>query len=58
MTRDRFLSYLGQQGIVNSTPTQYDGQPGIRAALVNWMTEEHDIQLALESMLACRAKID
>ncbi|PVZ84803.1 aspartate aminotransferase family protein [Serratia sp. S1B] len=58
VARDRFLAYLDQQGVVRCTPTQYDGQPGIRAALVNWMTEEHDIQLALESMLACRAKID
>ncbi|KEY60774.1 pyridoxal-dependent decarboxylase [Serratia sp. DD3] len=58
MTRDRFLSYLDQQGIVRCTPTQYNGQPAIRAALVNWMTQEHDIQLALESLLACRAQID
>lgn len=52
--RDRFLARLDQHGMVRCTPTHYAGQPGIRAALVNWMTEERDITLALESMRTCR----
>ncbi|HCK00140.1 MAG TPA: aspartate aminotransferase family protein [Serratia grimesii] len=52
--RDRFIAQLDRQGIVRCTPTRYNGQPGIRAALVNWMTQEADIHLALESMQHCR----
>lgn len=58
MARDRFIEHLNQAGIVRCTPTLYGGQPGIRAALVNWMTEEQDITLTLASMLACRALVD
>jgi len=54
VARDRFLARLDQHGVVRCTPTHYNGQPGIRAALVNWMTEERDITLALESMQTCR----
>ncbi|OMQ24476.1 pyridoxal phosphate-dependent decarboxylase family protein [Serratia oryzae] len=54
--RDRFLARLDQHGVVRCTPTHYAGQPGIRAALVNWMTEERDIILALESMRTCRSE--
>lgn len=52
--RDRFLARLDKHGVVRCTPTHYAGQPGIRAALVNWMTEERDITLALASMRTCR----
>ncbi|CAI2414558.1 TPA: aspartate aminotransferase family protein [Serratia liquefaciens] len=51
--RDRFIARLDRHGIVRCTPTYYHGQPGIRAALVNWMTQERDIHLALESMRYC-----
>jgi glutamate/tyrosine decarboxylase-like PLP-dependent enzyme len=51
--RDRFIARLDRHGIVRCTPTHYNGQPGIRAALVNWMTEEEDIRLALESLRHC-----
>ncbi|MGO4742415.1 pyridoxal phosphate-dependent decarboxylase family protein [Serratia quinivorans] len=51
--RDRFIARLDRHGAVRCTPTHYNGQPGIRAALVNWMTQESDIHLALESMRHC-----
>lgn len=54
--RDRFIERLDRHGVVRCTPTRYRGQPGIRAALVNWMTEEQDITLALASMQACRTE--
>ncbi len=52
--RDRFLARLDRHGAVRCTPTAYQGQLGIRAALVNWMTREHDIQIALDAIRACR----
>lgn len=55
--RDRFLMRLDQHGVVRCTPTQYNGQPGIRAALVNWMTEERDVTLALASLLSCHQEV-
>ncbi|QUY46594.1 aspartate aminotransferase family protein [Serratia plymuthica] len=51
--RDRFIARLDRHGVVRCTPTRFNGQPGIRAALVNWMTEEEDIRLALESLRHC-----
>lgn len=51
--RDRFLERLNRHGVVRCTPTTYNHQPGIRAALVNWMTEERDIRLALDSLRHC-----
>lgn len=55
--RNRFIDCSDWHGVVRCTPTSYAGQPGIRAALVNWMTEEQDITLALASMQACRAEV-
>ncbi|QPT11921.1 aspartate aminotransferase family protein [Serratia rubidaea] len=52
--RDNFLARLDRHGIIRCTTTHYQGQPAIRAALVNWMTEESDIALALDSLRACR----
>lgn len=52
--RDNFLARLDRHGIIRCTATHYQGQPAIRAALVNWMTEESDIALALDSLRACR----
>ncbi|MCD4621833.1 aspartate aminotransferase family protein, partial [Proteus mirabilis] len=54
--RDRFLDRLNRHGVVRCTPTSYHHQPGIRAALVNWMTEEQDIRLALDSLRHCLAE--
>ncbi|MEB6336616.1 pyridoxal phosphate-dependent decarboxylase family protein [Serratia rhizosphaerae] len=52
--RDNFLARLDRHGIIRCTATYYQGQPAIRAALVNWMTEESDIALALDSLRVCR----
>ncbi|WP_459176145.1 pyridoxal phosphate-dependent decarboxylase family protein [Ewingella americana] len=54
--RNRFLSRLDNAGVVRCTSTSLNGKPGMRAALVNWMTAEHDIELALASIKACRAE--
>lgn len=55
--RNQFLKQLDQAGVVRCTPTTLNGKPGIRAALVNWMTEEKDIDSAFESMVNCRAAL-
>ncbi|PKF74708.1 pyridoxal phosphate-dependent decarboxylase family protein [Chryseobacterium sp. PMSZPI] len=46
----RFLETLNDTGKVFMTPTFYNGHSGIRAAFVNWMTGENDIQLIFETM--------
>lgn len=52
--RNLFLKKLDSAGVVRCTATTLAGKPGVRAALVNWMTEEIDINLALQSMIECR----
>lgn len=47
---DRFLQALNATGVVSMTRTVYAGQPGIRAALVNWRTTANDVQLAYQTM--------
>lgn len=46
----RFLEKLNDTGKVFMTPTFYNQHNGIRAAFVNWMTSEKDIQLAFDLM--------
>jgi len=41
---------LNDTGIVFMTPTIYNGQKGIRAAFVNWRTNEKDIAIATKLM--------
>jgi glutamate/tyrosine decarboxylase-like PLP-dependent enzyme len=48
----RFLEKLNAGGVVYMTATEYQGVPGIRAALVNWRTVEEDVILAFEEMEA------
>lgn len=55
--RNQFLKLLDDAGIVRCTATTLEGKPGIRAALVNWMTEEVDITKAVDSMMACRQQL-
>lgn len=43
-----FLQKVRDDGRVFFTPTQYKGRPAIRAAVSNWQTESHDIDLTLE----------
>ena len=45
-----FLAKLTKRAKVYMTPTVYLGQPAIRAAFVNWRTENSDIELAFEEM--------
>ncbi|WP_111595391.1 pyridoxal phosphate-dependent decarboxylase family protein [Chitinophaga dinghuensis] len=45
-----FLTALNNSGVVYMTRTQYQGQPAIRAALVNWRTTEKDIQLVWDTI--------
>lgn len=55
--RNQFLKLLDDAGIVRCTATTPEGKPGIRAALVNWMTEEVDIAKAVESKITCRQQL-
>ncbi len=50
-----FLAKLRDDGRVYMTPTNYLGTPGIRAAFSNWRTEEEDVEIGWEAMLACIA---
>jgi len=45
-----FLERLNDTGKVFMTPTFYNQHKGIRAAFVNWMTDEKDIQLVFDLM--------
>jgi glutamate/tyrosine decarboxylase-like PLP-dependent enzyme len=47
-----YLEKLHAEGLVFMTPTMYEGVPGIRAAISNWRTDEHDLQMAWQSMTA------
>lgn len=46
----KFLEALNNTGKVFMTPTFYNGKKGIRAAFVNWMSTEKDIQLIFDTM--------
>jgi glutamate/tyrosine decarboxylase-like PLP-dependent enzyme len=45
-----FLSKLNATGKVFMTPTAYNGKKGIRAAFVNWQTNEQDIEIVKTEM--------
>lgn len=45
-TINKFLAAVRDDGRVFFTPTVYKGRPGIRAAISNWRTEIHDIEVA------------
>jgi glutamate/tyrosine decarboxylase-like PLP-dependent enzyme len=47
-----FLSKLTARAKVYMTPTVYLGQTAIRAAFVNWRTENTDVEMAFEEMMA------
>ncbi|AEE51701.1 pyridoxal phosphate-dependent decarboxylase family protein [Haliscomenobacter hydrossis] len=46
----QFLSQLVANGNVYMTPTVYLGQSAIRAAMVNWRTQEADVEMAFVEM--------
>jgi glutamate/tyrosine decarboxylase-like PLP-dependent enzyme len=46
-----FLNQLNDTGLVFMTPTVYEGRKGIRAAFVNWLTTEEDINLVYKLMI-------
>jgi glutamate/tyrosine decarboxylase-like PLP-dependent enzyme len=48
--RDRFLRDLTADGRVFLTPTTYQDRPGLRAAFVNWLTDDADVELILEAL--------
>lgn len=47
---DKFLARLNETGKVFMTPTLYNGRKGIRAAFVNFRTNEQDIIMVFEEM--------
>lgn len=46
----KFLEMLNDTGKIFMTPTFYNQHNGIRAAFVNWKTDETDVQLIFETM--------
>jgi glutamate/tyrosine decarboxylase-like PLP-dependent enzyme len=44
----KFLIAVRDDGRVFFTPTLYKGTPAIRAAISNWQTEDHDVDIAFE----------
>lgn len=52
-----FLNKLTERAKVYMTPTVYLGQSAIRAAFVNWRTENKDVALAFEEMNAVNKSI-
>lgn len=49
-SRDALLQHLTRDGRVFLTPTVLFGRPAIRAALSNWRTTEHDVDVALTAL--------
>jgi glutamate/tyrosine decarboxylase-like PLP-dependent enzyme len=45
-----FLKKLNETGKVFMTPTVYNGKKGIRAAFVNWLTTEKDVEMVAKLM--------
>jgi glutamate/tyrosine decarboxylase-like PLP-dependent enzyme len=45
-----FLNTVRDDGSVFFTPTQYNGTPGIRAAISNWQTSMADVDLAFDAL--------
>ena len=45
-----FLAGVRDDGRAFFTPTVYNGVPAIRAALSNWLTQEHDIDVTIEAL--------
>jgi len=54
---NRFLEELNETGKVFMTPTFYNNHKGIRAAFVNWQTQEKDIELIFDVMNKIAAEI-
>ncbi|MFM7856109.1 MAG: pyridoxal phosphate-dependent decarboxylase family protein, partial [Flammeovirgaceae bacterium] len=52
-----FLWRLNATGKVFMTPTVYKGRKGIRAALVNWRTEEEDVRMVVGLMTSLKMAI-
>jgi glutamate/tyrosine decarboxylase-like PLP-dependent enzyme len=45
-----FLAAVRDDGRAHFTPTVYNGIPGIRAAVSNWQTEDHDIDITFQAL--------
>ena len=50
--RDRLIAQLARDGRVYLTPTQFAGRPGLRAAFVNWLTCDEDVEIVFEALMA------
>ncbi len=46
----QFLDRVRDDGRIFFTPTVYKGTPGIRAAISNWLTSDHDIEIAINTL--------
>jgi glutamate/tyrosine decarboxylase-like PLP-dependent enzyme len=50
---EKFLKKFNKKGKVFMTSTTFNNQSAIRAAFVNWRTEEKDVNIAIKQMRAC-----
>ena len=50
--RDRLLERLLDDGRVYLSPTTFDDRPAVRAAFVNWRTEDADVDRIMEALTA------
>ena len=48
--RDRLIDFLAHDGRAYLTPTHFEGRPGLRAAFVNWMTRDDDVETVFEAL--------
>jgi glutamate/tyrosine decarboxylase-like PLP-dependent enzyme len=55
-TVTEFLAKIRDDGRAYFTPTVYNGVPAIRAAVSNWQTGEHDIDLTWDALNDCFVK--
>ncbi|MED1723528.1 hypothetical protein [Brevibacillus parabrevis] len=46
----RFLNHLNRDGRVFMTPTNYQGNPAIRAAFSNWRTVSQDVDVIWQAL--------
>ncbi|MBC7849282.1 MAG: aspartate aminotransferase family protein, partial [Chitinophagaceae bacterium] len=55
---ETILGQLRIEGKLFVTPTTYQGTSCIRAALVNWRTEEVDIDIAATELISAYKKLN
>lgn len=52
----RVLASLQESGIAYPTPTLWDGEPAIRISVSNWMTDEADVDVTVDTLISIHRK--